>query len=68
MATYLINDSLFFLMNEWMPMEFWNEDTQEYKTRPLVLEISRTLTSFMTFLIFLIRETLLGDLNNCCVY
>ena len=30
-----INDSLFFLMNEWMPMEFWNEDTQEFKTRPL---------------------------------
>ncbi|MDA9877031.1 glycine/betaine ABC transporter, partial [Candidatus Pelagibacter sp.] len=20
-----INDSLFFLMNDWMPMEFWNE-------------------------------------------
>ena len=32
-----INDSLFFLMNEWLPMEFWNEDTQSYKTRPLVL-------------------------------
>ena len=32
-----INDSLFFLMNEWMPMEFWNEDTQEFKTRPLVI-------------------------------
>ena len=36
-----INDSLFFLMNEWMPMEFWNEDTQEFKTRPLLLQISR---------------------------
>ena len=63
-----INDSLFFLMNEWMPMEFWNEDTQEYKTRPLVLEISRTLTSFMTFLIFLIRETLLGGLETIVAF
>ena len=51
-----INDSLFFLMNEWMPMEFWNEDTQEFKTRPLVLQITRNVTSFMTFLINLIRE------------
>jgi len=51
-----INDSLFFLMNEWMPMEFWNEDTQEFKTRPLVLQISRNLTAFMTFLIELIRD------------
>ena len=37
-------------MNDWMPMEFWNEDTQEFKTRPLVLQITRNLTSFMTFL------------------
>ena len=50
-------------MNEWMPMEFWNEDTQEFKTRPLVLQITRNLTSFMTFLIELIREILLGGLK-----
>ena len=59
-----INDSLFFLMNEWMPMEFWNEDIQEYKTRPLVLQITRNLTSFMTFLIELIREILLGGIET----
>ena len=50
-------------MNEWMPMEFWNEDTQEFKTRPLLLQISRNLTAFMTFLIELIREVLLADLK-----
>ena len=61
--------ALFFLMNEWMPMEFWNEDTQEFKTRPLLLKISRNLTSFMTFLIELIREILLGWIRNyCCIY
>ena len=48
-----INDSLFFLMNDWMPMEFWNEDTQEYKTRPLVL---------------LIREILLGGLETIVAF
>ena len=44
-----INDSLFFLMNEWMPMEFWNEDTQEFKTRPLVLQITRNVNLFYDF-------------------
>ncbi|MDA9681241.1 ABC transporter permease subunit, partial [Candidatus Pelagibacter sp.] len=63
-----INDSLFFLMNEWMPMEFWNEDTQEFKTRPLVLQITRNVTSFMTFLIDLIREILLGGLNTIVAF
>ncbi len=59
-----INDSLFFLMNEWMPMEFWNESTQSYKTRPLVLQITRNVTALMTFLIELIREILLGGVQT----
>ena len=63
-----INDSLFFLMNEWMPMEFWNEDTQEFKTRPLVLQITRNLTSFMTFLIELIRDILLGGVETVVAF
>ena len=40
--------------------EVWNEDTQEFKSRPIVLQITRNLTAFMTFLIQLIREILLG--------
>ena len=55
-------------MNEWMPMEFWNEGTQEYKTRPLLLQISRNLTAFMTFLIELIREILLGGLETIVAF
>ena len=55
-------------MNEWMPMEIWNEDTQEFKTRPLVLQISRNLTAFMTFLIELIREILLGGLETIVAF
>ena len=58
----------FFLMNEWMPMEFWNEDTQEYKTRPLVLQITRNITSFMTFLIEFFREFLLGGVETIVAF
>ena len=63
-----INDSLFFIMNEWMPIEIWNEDTQEFKTRPLVLQVTRSITSIMTFLIELIREILLGGLKTIVTY
>ncbi|MDA9676805.1 ABC transporter permease subunit, partial [bacterium] len=55
-----VNDSLFFLLNDWLPMEFWDSNVQEYKTRPLILQITRNLTALMTFLIELIREILLG--------
>jgi glycine betaine/proline transport system permease protein len=63
-----INDSLFFLLNDWMPIEIWNDDIQEYKTRPLVLQITRTLTSSMTFLIELIREILLGGVETIVAF
>ena len=63
-----INDSLFFLMNEWMPMEFWNENTQSYKTRPLVLQLTRNITAFMTFLIELIREVILGGVQTVVAF
>ena len=63
-----INDSLFFLLNDWMPIEIWNEDTQEYRTRPLVLQVTRTLTSSMTFLIELIREILLGGVETIVAF
>jgi glycine betaine/proline transport system permease protein len=63
-----INDSLFFLLNDWMPIEIWNEDIQEYRTRPLVLQVTRTLTSSMTFLIELIREILLGGVETVVAF
>ncbi len=63
-----INDGLFFLLNEWMPMEFWDSATQEYKTRPLILQISRNITAFMTFLIELIREILLGGVETIVAF
>ncbi len=63
-----INDGLFFLLNEWMPMEFWDSATQEYKTRPLILQISRNITAFMTFLIEFIREILLGGVETIVAF
>jgi len=63
-----VNDSLFFLLNEWMPMEFWDSNVQEYRTRPLVLQITRNITAFMTFLIELIREILLGGVETVVAF
>ena len=49
-------------------MEFWNEDTKEFKTRPLLVEITRKISFFMTFLIELIREILIGGLNTVVTF
>ena len=49
-------------------MEFWNEDLQDYRTRPLVLQITRNISASMTFLIELIREILLGGAKTVVVF
>jgi len=59
-----VNDSLFFLLNDWMPIEFWNEDVKEYQTRPLVLQITRVISASMLFLIEFIREILIGGIKT----
>ena len=63
-----VNDSLFFLLNDWMPIEFWNEDIKEYQTRPLVLQITRVISASMLFLIEFIREILIGGIKTVVAF
>ena len=63
-----VNDSLFFLLEDWMPIEYWNADLQEYQTRPLVLQITRMLSAFLTFLIEFIREILIGGVKTVVAF
>ncbi len=59
-----VNDSMFFLLNDWLPMEFWDSDVEKYKTRPLVLQITRIISGTILFLIELIREILIGGIKT----
>ena len=44
-----INDSVYFLLNEWLPIEYFDSSVQETKSRPLVLHITRLISSSMLF-------------------
>jgi len=63
-----VHNSLFFLLNDWMPLEFWNADIQEYQTRPLVLQITRMISASMLFLIEFIREILIGGVKTVVAF
>ncbi len=63
-----VNDSLFFLLNDWMPIEFWNADIKEYQTRPLILQITRVISATMLFLIEFIREILIGGIKTVVAF
>jgi len=63
-----VNDSLFFLLEDWMPIEIWDADVQEYTTRPLVLQITRMISASMLFLIEFIREILIGGVKTVVAF
>jgi len=63
-----VNDSLFFLLEDWMPIEIWDADLKETTTRPLVLHITRMVSAFLTFLIEFIREILIGGVKTVVAF
>ena len=63
-----VNDSMFFLLNDWMPIEFYNEDIGEYQTRPIILQFTRVISASMLFLIEAIREFLIGGVETIVAF
>ena len=63
-----VNDSMFFLLNDWMPIEFWDAEIEEFETRPLILQITRMVSAFTLFLIEAIREILIGGIETIVAF
>ena len=63
-----VNDSMFFLLNDWMPIEIYNEDIGEYQTRPIILQFTRLISASMLFLIEAIREFLIGGVETIVAF
>jgi len=63
-----INDSVYFLLNDWFPIEYFDKSIQETKSRPLVLHITRFISSTMLFLIQFIREILIGGVETIVAF
>jgi len=63
-----INDAVYFLLNDWFPIEYFDSNIQETKSRPIVLHITRMISSIMLFLIEFIREILIGGVETVVVF
>ena len=63
-----LNDSVYFLLNDWLPIEYFDTSIQETKSRPLVLHITRLISSTMLFLIQFIREILIGGVETIVAF
>ncbi len=61
---HLINDSVNYLMYDFMPIEVYDPEIEEYEERPLIKEFTRTLSGIILFCIVFIREILIGGVKT----
>ncbi len=55
-----LNNSVEFVMFEWMPIETYNPEIEDYEESALMIEITRSISRAVLFCIEFIREILVG--------
>jgi glycine betaine/proline transport system permease protein len=56
----MVNNSVEFVMFEWMPIETYNPEIEDYEESALMIEITRSMSRAVLFCIEFIREILVG--------
>jgi glycine betaine/proline transport system permease protein len=64
----LINDSVQFVMFDWLPIQVYDPEIDDYETKPLFSEITRTISSAFLFVITFVREIFLGGTKTIVAF
>lgn len=59
-----LSDSIYYLMEDWWPIDVYDPFLEEYEKKPLVREITRSIADVVLFMIEFIRELLLGGVKT----
>ena len=65
---YLINDVVEYFMFEWMPIEIYDPEIEEFEQSPLIQEVTRAISGAILFFIELIREIFIGGVKTIVVF
>lgn len=63
-----INDSVNFVMYQWLPIDVYDPEIDDYEQKPLIKEITRSLSGSVLFLIELVREILMGGVKTIVAF
>jgi glycine betaine/proline transport system permease protein len=63
-----LHDGVYYLMNKWALIEFYNEDLEDFEETALLKEITRAFSGAILFLIQFIREVLLGGVKTIVAF
>ena len=59
-----IDSTMEYLMFEWLPIQVYDPEIQEFEQKPLLKEITRSLSHSVNFLILFLRDILLGGIDT----
>ncbi len=65
---YLINDCVSYLMYDFLPIDIYDPEIEEFEQRPLIKEITRAISSAVLFCIQAIREILVGGVKTIVTF
>jgi glycine betaine/proline transport system permease protein len=65
---YVINDAVAYLMFDWMPIEVYDPEIDDYETKPLFREITRAISGALLFVIIFVRELFLGGVKTIVAF
>ena len=59
-----IDSTMEYLMFEWLPIQVYDPEIEEFEQKPLLKEITRSLSYSINFLILFLRDILLGGVDT----
>ena len=59
-----IDNTVEYLMFEWLPIQVYDPEIEEFEQKPLLKEITRSLSYSVNFLILFLRDILLGGIDT----
>ena len=63
-----INKSVDYLMFEWLPIDIYDPEIEDYEASPLLKELTRAFSSSLLFCIEILRELLLGGVKTIVAF
>ncbi len=63
-----INNGVDYLMFDWWLVDVYDPDIEEYEKKPVMRQITRSISGFVLFLIELVREIMLGGVKTIVTF
>jgi glycine betaine/proline transport system permease protein len=64
----IINDSVNYVMFDWWPIDVWDPEIEIYEEKPLMNQVTRSLSGVILFLIEFVREIFLGGVKTIVAF